>query len=333
VPDELATGLSPELALQLEAFQTSMKVEAARVPVEVAAAQSFIGLSPASLTTDTAMESALLKASEESSLPELEAQLNQALTRAPALRRDAQARIETPWMTPVTPLPAAKVAPMVGEVDPEASFFASPSASHDVADEPVARRPKTIARTVPLVAGALGIIALTVLVEWMRNPTPTPAPAPALPVAEIAASPAPVEVAPQVPVVAEAAVVDEEPLPPAPIDVTENLREARKLYEAGQYRKASSILEQVLSDDPRSTTGWTLLGLVKYDTRDTAGARAAADKVLELDPKNGQVQILLATLHFDANQKELGKAALQKYLELEPNGDDVEEAKALLRRY
>jgi cytochrome c-type biogenesis protein CcmH/NrfG len=114
--------------------------------------------------------------------------------------------------------------------------------------------------------------------------------------------------------------------------VSENLAEAKKLNEQGQYKRAISVLEQVLTDDPTSITGWTLMGLAKYDSHDLAGAKAAADKVLELDPKNPRVHLLLATMHLDANEKDLGKAELEKYLELDPKGPHADEAKALLKR-
>jgi Flp pilus assembly protein TadD len=117
-----------------------------------------------------------------------------------------------------------------------------------------------------------------------------------------------------------------------PIDVSENLAEASKHYEAGRYQKAISVLEQVVTDDPKSLTAWNLLGLARYDALDVAGAKAATAKVLELDPKNARIQILIASMHFDAGEKEQGRAALEKYLELDPNGPHADEAKALLKR-
>ncbi|MFZ5441463.1 MAG: tetratricopeptide repeat protein [Myxococcota bacterium] len=175
----------------------------------------------------------------------------------------------------------------------------------------------------PWVAGAATLALLAIAVEFLSSREPAPVP--------VAPPPAPVVAMPaELPAVEPPVLIEDEPAP-AVVDVSENLDEARKLYEAGQYKKAVSVLEQVVLDDPKSVTAWNLLGLAKYDALDVAGAKSAAAKVLELDPKNGRVHILLATLHFDANEKEAGRAELQKYLELEPNGPHVEEAKALLR--
>ncbi len=179
--------------------------------------------------------------------------------------------------------------------------------------------------------GAVALAGLMLAIEMQREAAPVEAkPEPAVATATRAPEP-PVlpDIAPPVP--AEELTAEEE-LAPVAIDVSENLSEATKLYNAGQYKKSISVLEQVVADDPKSVAAWNLLGLAKYDSLDSAGARAAADKVLELDPKNARVQILLATLHFDANEKDLARAALQKYLELAPNGPEVAEVQALLKR-
>ncbi|MDP1828423.1 MAG: response regulator [Archangium sp.] len=370
VPESLAAGLAPELARQLDAFQTPMRVEAQQVPPDVAAAQKFADVQP-KLMVDTAMEAALLLAADARPVAEVEAELNAALNAAlepdaqaelesallahKAQARDRQARIETPWMTPVVEIPApARVvdSPSTVEVAPEpvsvresapllasvlapaeAAFFdQSPSSevvtekAPEVAEPQLAAEPKKARRVWPYIVGGLAIVGLSLLIDGQRV-APVPAPVEETKPAAIVVAPVLPEVAP--PELIEAEVVEEAPVA---IDVSENLAEASKLYNAGQYRQAISVLEQVLTDDPASVTGWNLMGLAKYDALDSAGARAAAAKVLELDPANGRVQILLATLHFDANEKDLGRAALEKYLELEPNGAHVDEAKALLKR-
>ena len=319
IPAGLAEGLAPELARQLDAFQTPMRVEAKQVAPEVAAAQKFAD-APSALGADTAMEAALLEAANSRSIAEVEADLNAALDRSAqfelaaelaqrAFARDRQARIETPWLTPVVELeaPSAAAAPMVEsaptvEVAPEL--------------EPELRRE---ARVWPFVVACLALIGLALAIDGQGAPAP---------VQEVKVS-AQAPVAPPGPVVLAAEVVEEE-LAPVAIDVSENIAEATKLYNAGKYRSSISVLDQVLTDDPKSVIAWNLLGLARYDSLDAAGARTAAAKVLELDPKNARVQILLATLAFDANQKDEGRAALEKYLELEPNGSEVEEVKALL---
>ena len=354
VPADLASGLAPELARQLDAFQTPMRVEAQQVAPEVQAAQKFVDVTPA-LAADTAMETALLEAADARPVFEIEAELNASLDAQAQAElddalavhknqaRDRQARIETPWMevpAAVLPAPMIEVAPAPAAVLPaptvelaptpaapvslEAAFFEQAEAPVAEPELPKATESKKSRRVWPFVVGALAMAGLAVLIEGQRDSAPV-----AQEETKVAAivAPPPVVVAP---VIVEEAPAEE--LAPVAVDVSENLSEASKLYNAGQYKKAISVLEQVISDDPKSVAAWNLLGLAKYDSLDTAGARTAAEKVLELDPKNGRVQILLATLHFDANEKDLGRAALQKYLELEPNGSEVDEVNALLKR-
>lgn len=368
VPADLAQGLAPELAKQLDAFQTPMRVEAQEPAPEVAAAQAFAHVQPA-LGADTVMEAALLAALERP-VEQVEAELNAALdARAEteleeqlaahkAEARGRQARIETPWMTPVVqpvettaqldanalPLPSGErvgvrepaaaeeaVAQKVIVAPAEEAFFESaPAAQQDDAPELALKRER---RVWPFVVGGIALVVLMLVVDGLRSPAAEPAPAaPVVVPAVVEVAPAPAAEALEADQEVVEDVVEEVEAPIAVIDVSENLAEATRLYNAGAYKKAISVLEQVVTDDPKSINGWNLLALAKYDNLDSAGARVAADKVLEIDPKNGRVQILLATLHFDANEKELGRAALEKYLELEPNGAHVDEAKALLKR-
>ncbi len=338
IPAGLAEGLAPELAAQLDAFHTPMRVEAAPVAPEVSTAQKFASAQP-SLGADTAIEAALMKAADERSLdaveaelnsalaPEAEHELDEALSTHKAQARGRQARIETPWMTPIVEVPVVvsttPSAPTV-EVAAEDAFFEQPEVQP--APEPEAMpEPRRSRQVWPFFAGAVAIVALMLLIEGQRDVTPVEVkPAPVV----VVSPPALPDVAP--PVLVEEATPEE--VAPVAIDVSENLVVATKLYNAGQYKKAISVLDQVVMDDPQSVAAWNLLGLARYDSLDSAGARTAADTVLGLDPKNARVQILLATLHFDANEKDLARAALQKYLELEPNGSEVDEVQALLKR-
>ncbi len=322
VPSVLSEGLAPEVLQQLNAFQTSMHVE----PAPVSAAQDFARREP-SMGADTAMELALMRATESASIAAIEDDLNERLMQVDAHPSDRQARIDTPYVempqVEAKPEPVAAVvaAPSVVTDELTAGFFEAPV---DAEPLPVPARER---RDVwPYIAGALLIGAIAVMFEAREAPVAEPTP-------EVA--PASVTPPPALPEVEEPYFFAEEELAvdAAPVvDITENLAEATKLYEAGHYKKSVSVLEQIVVDDPKAINAWNLLALARYDFGDSKGARTAAEQVLSLDPKNGRVQILLATLHFDANEKELGRAALEKYLELEPNGAHVDEAKALLKR-
>ncbi|MFO0596114.1 MAG: response regulator [Myxococcaceae bacterium] len=375
VPESLASGLSPELARQLDAFQTPMQVEARERPADEVEMTSFAHRDHAAAASATAIEVALMQASEgelvstgddEVLYPSAhDPQLDLEAETHRAQARGRQARIETPWMTPVVEVkesapatvvaaPSVEVKPEVaepkpafvaGEADAEAAFFASTEATLSaettlpasatvaapavteptVSSETVIPPAKTDRRMWPFVVAAIAITGVGLIIDFATADDAQP---------EVVVAPAGLpDVEPPTFYAEEAApAVEEQPAPEAAIDISENLTEARKLYEGGQYKKAISVLEQAITDDPKSTAAWNLMGLAKYDSMDIVGARAAADKVLELEPNNARVQILIATLHFDANEKDLGRAALEKYLELDPNGPHAEEAKALLKR-
>lgn len=280
---------------------------------------------------------------EDTTLPELAAAPAGTGADVRARLDDPQERIVTPLLTPAvsasgtpaqeritTPILMQQVAPTpAAPVAAEAAFF-NEEAFGDAADGdlelPVARR-----RPVwPFLALGLAALGLAVLFDALRA-GPPPVEAPVVAFRGLKPPPVPVEL----PDIDEPVFFDDAPLAeeiPTVVDVSENLAEARRLYENGRYGAAKSLLEQVLTDDPKSVTAWTLLGLVKYDSMDVAGARAAADQVLAIDPENARVQVLLATLHFEAGDYPSGRQALHQYLRLEPEGPFAAEAKALLRR-
>jgi hypothetical protein len=216
----------------------------------------------------------------------------------------------------------------VPSADVEAAFFAAagPGEEDVRPGETEVPAPGTAASAgsrLPLILGvvvAVAVLAFAFQVLARRDETPAPPPA---------AAPAPVVAKPASP----GPVPEPEPeVVETPVDVTENLKLAQGFYESGQYPRATSVLEQVVQDAPRSVDAWLLLGLVRYDARDTLGARSAAGHVLAIDPRNARVQILLASIYFEAKEADAAKAALNRYLELEPAGPFADEAQKLLKR-
>lgn len=361
-PEALAKDLAPELLKQLDAFNIPVVVEKPEVKPEVKAVSAFAhGVPSPSVTLEHAVQTAtgdeqaklVAKSAEKKpavevkpaveATPELDdvlipASSDEPLVLAP-VAGDRQQRIVTPVLTPVVVPAGAEaqnriVTPVLVKATPtptaesvEASFFESAATEAAETELPA---PKQRARW-PWVALVLGVLGVAVLIESLRE-TPVEAQPVVAPAAE-APAPAPVpavDLAAVTPDIEEPTFIEEE-APPA-IDVSENLVEAKKLYEAGQYKQAISVLEQVVTDDPKSVAAWNLLGLVRYDAMDSKGAREATEKVLALEPNNARVQLLIATMHFDANEKAEGKAALQRYLELDPNGANADEARELLKR-
>ncbi len=343
-PTELTSSLPDDLQAQLDAFNIQIEVEAPVTSAEARELGTFVRGEDEPIFT-TALEQAVANV--------VAAQVEVAPAPAPAPAQLEQAPVAQPDVAPefaptppsaqraqtaaqsaiVTPLmmPAIVAAPAALED----AFFRDSSASTGVAapvaaaleasflDEAPVKKPRAVW---PVVLVGLGLVVVAVLGESLfgapRQPVVepvVPAPVEAAPVAEEAPAPAAVEAEP---------VVAVEPA----ADVTDNLTEARRLYEAGQYGKAVSVLDQVLADAPTSADAWLLMGLVRYDAGESAAAKTAADKVLSLDAKNSRVHILLASMAFDAGDRDLGKAELQKYLDLDPTGQHADEARALLKR-
>lgn len=320
VPEALASGLAPDVQKHLEAFGTPMHVQesiyVSTLRDEVTPVQRANALEePTSTPAIESLSEAVLFApppERTSSVATDSAAANAAVESEPEAAFFATT--EKPAASPSTDAGALNAAV---ESDPEAAFFAANAAETEL--PAVERSPaiKTRRPMWPFIAGGVALLAVAALFDPSAEPKPEPVVV-ATPVVQPEPAPVVEEVVPEI----EAAPV---------IDVSENLLLGSQLYDRGEYKKAITVLEQVVADAPESVNGWLQLGLARYDFGDSKGARAAAEKVLALDAKNGRVQLLLATLHFDANERDLGRAAIQKYLELEPNGAHVEEAKALLR--
>jgi two-component system chemotaxis response regulator CheY len=342
-PPELTQELAPELLALLEAFDIPVHLEAPELRGASPDVSAFLaGSAEAPAPALEAVSSAgggfgnaelLLEGTSQvfGMHPQAGAEGWNTVTPllTPALRPEQLEAGDAPGPASGSPAVSERVEPSA-LADVEATFFAAREreAAPPISVEVAAGRPVW-----PFIVAALGVLGLVVMLDvavgaWRTAPAAEPVVAPSPP----PEAPAPVVEAAAPVTEAQAADGEALPVQEGVVDVSENLVEARRLYEAGRYAQAKSLLEQVLTDAPRSATAWILLGLVRYDTLDIAGARAAADQVLLLDPQNARVQVLLATLHFDAGDFPAGRAALHRYLQLEPEGPFAAEAKALLRR-
>ncbi len=310
VPEALASGLAPDVQKQLEALGTPMHVQES---VYVATLRDQPAAGEFFASSSTEVTPSIRTPALEDTPSSVAA--NPELTQSQASGADAAGFASSSSVL----TPSSAVVSSTVERDSEAAFFASSAADAAFPETSEAPAIKTRRPIWPFVAGGLALLAVAAMFENTPSIEPKPEPVVVAPVAKVEEAPAVVE-----------EPAEEIEAAPA-IDVSENLLLGSQLYDRGEYKKAITVLEQVVADAPESVNGWLQLGLARYDFGDSKGARAAADKVLALDAKNGRVQLLLATLHFDANERDLGRAAIQKYLELEPNGAHVEEAKALLR--
>ncbi|MEW6435508.1 MAG: tetratricopeptide repeat protein [Myxococcota bacterium] len=360
-PAALTQELAPELKAQLDAFEIPIHVEAPESAPEPRAVSDFAhaleagseagptesieqvmrtatGDAEATVTAmaPPAVPDAVQPVAPEP-MPELPAASAGTAVEARTQLEDPQERIITPLLTPavsaagnepqqriVPPVLLEAVAPVAVPAQPQAAFFNEEAVADDEDFVPVTKPRRT---AWPFLLLALAALGAAVLFDALKDGEPA-VEAPVVTFAGLEAPPPPVEL----PDIDEPVFFDDAPVVDESVDVSENLAEARRLYEAGRYKQAKSLLEQVLTDAPKSVTAWILLGLVKYDSMDIAGAREAADKVLAIDPENARVQVLIATLHFEAGDYPAGRTALHRYLQLEPEGPFAADAKALLRR-
>ena len=318
---ELAV-LAPDVARQIEAFNIRIEIEPREMRVPQRAVTSFF----------------LNKTKETKEVAPVEAKPVPTVTPAPVApvpmlaaepitptikRFDRQERIVTPTLTPAiaAPVPEAVLTLRNEDARLEASFFgpavtaAAPEALREVKKAPMWLF-LGVAAAVLLVAVAFEV-AMKPKVQLIEP--------------EVVVAAQPVVVAPVLPDIEEPVFIEDE-VPATVIDVSGPLREAKTKYEQGYYPEAISMLEQIIADEPGSVQAWLLLGLARYDSNNSSGAREAAEKVLSLEPNNAGVQMLIATLKFSAGDKVAAREALEKYLALAPTGSSAEEARALLAR-
>ncbi|MBL9037173.1 MAG: tetratricopeptide repeat protein [Archangium sp.] len=293
-------GLDAELSKQLDAFNVQTVVEPRATPEAHRPTASYARGQSTAQPSESIEQAIVLR------------DVVIRLENPVAVGADRQARIDTPDVTPVVRMPPDAVGtPEVNAL--EAAFFGPTAAELEA---PVVPLPLSSNRsTVVFVAVVVGVLAVAIGVEWLSPKPPQPVPV--------------VDVTPIATPTPELAI---EAVPETVIDVTGPLADAKKLYDAGRFAEAVSVLEQVVADAPKSVPAWLLLGLAQYDANHPAAARTSVDRVLALDPSNARVQVLIATLAFDAGDTAAAKAALEKYLTLEPNGPSADEARALLAR-
>lgn len=104
--------------------------------------------------------------------------------------------------------------------------------------------------------------------------------------------------------------------------------EARQLSQQGQPAQARELLEQAITQNPRSAVAHNDLGVVAYQLGDLVAAQAAYEQAVRLDPGNSNFRKNLADLYFVAVDRP--DDAIQIYLELfRQNPRDVDILSAL----
>ncbi len=334
-PAELKAELAPALSRQLEAFNVAAEVEPREAkkdekPVELFSDGKDEAEEPG---LEVAMQTASLAQAPRMTPPMTPMIQPEAMYPSRHERAD-QRRIATPpVMTAVKLADAPVPAPRPSLDRLAAAFFARPSAPAPdptltsreqlEAFEATAQQKRKASKLAISAAVAVAVVVAAIAAEALMMKAEPAAAVPA-PMAQPVKAPAPVVAAPA-PVVEEAA--------PAPelIDVSEPLALGTRAYEAGQFKKAVSMLEQVTADAPGNARGWLFLGLARYDLGNLDGATSAAEKALAIDAGNARAWILLASVQQEKGNLTASKTSLQKAIAADPSGPFADEARALLR--
>jgi hypothetical protein len=84
---------------------------------------------------------------------------------------------------------------------------------------------------------------------------------------------------------------------------------AKRAYQAGDYRGAARLADDILSVDSEEFRAWQLLGNCRYAQGDYRGAVEAYDKALALNPDNGQLKSWADKVRKKVKGAEPGKPA------------------------
>ncbi len=100
------------------------------------------------------------------------------------------------------------------------------------------------------------------------------------------------------------------------------LATARRHAEARRFVEAERLLEEFLLEQPRSLTGWDLLGYVQYFAGRPADAERACRKALCIEPAHAYAKKGLGLCLAAQGNLELGLAELREAIALEPRWFD-----------
>lgn len=102
-------------------------------------------------------------------------------------------------------------------------------------------------------------------------------------------------------------------------DAPEDVKRAERLLDAGRYREAGALLEQLRTSRPDDAAVFILSGQVYVDSGRLAPAQTMADRALELEPNSYRAWVLLGSIaQFRGNSAEAIRA-YERAAKLGPN--------------
>jgi tetratricopeptide (TPR) repeat protein len=99
----------------------------------------------------------------------------------------------------------------------------------------------------------------------------------------------------------------------------ELLKQAVALHQAGQRPQAEAIYRQILTADPRDANALRLLGILKFETGQTALALDLIHRAIAINPNAAEHHFSLAGILEASNQADAAIASYRRAVELRPN--------------
>jgi hypothetical protein len=126
-------------------------------------------------------------------------------------------------------------------------------------------------------------------------------------------------------------LVDGRP-PIAGPDAPEDVKRAEALLDAGRYREARELLDQLRATRPGDVTVWILSGQVEVDVGRLEVANGLSDRAIELDPKSYRAWVLQGSVLQFRGRFPSARTAYQRALALDPRHPMTREIQSVLEQ-
>lgn len=103
------------------------------------------------------------------------------------------------------------------------------------------------------------------------------------------------------------------------------------LFSRGRLDEAVALFHGLLHLDPRSAYAWYMVGLIRQERADVAGAAKALQNALSCDARHWPARVALAELLFRNGRRTDADAALRPLLDAPPGETNPDLAAALRR--
>ena len=108
-----------------------------------------------------------------------------------------------------------------------------------------------------------------------------------------------------------------------PSDFQENLEEARRRHQAGDFQFATDVYREVLSQDPKNAKAMHLLGLAAHQMGNHAEALNLMQAAEAIEPHNLKIKSNIGSVYMATGESEKAAASFQAAQKLDPNDGEL----------